>query len=238
MTVSLLALETSTRAGSIAVWEDGEITGSRMLDSPEQRPAQTLVAQIRELLQERKLRVTDLAGIAVSVGPGSFTGLRIGVVCAKTLTWAADIPVLAVDSLQVLAANVPDGVTHVDVLVPAQKGGLYVGTYTTVAGGMPVAVGDVNVQSGDIWCRERTAQHAVTGPGISRFRKVFADQTRVLPEDLWTPQAGVVARIGADLLAAGKTADVWSLEPRYMKPSSAEEQWAQRENTEDPAANS
>ncbi|MFN5976898.1 MAG: tRNA (adenosine(37)-N6)-threonylcarbamoyltransferase complex dimerization subunit type 1 TsaB, partial [Planctomyces sp.] len=81
----LLAVETSGMTGSLALSADGQLLSERVLESEGRRHAQTLVSEVGLLLSGQGLTVGDLSAVAVSIGPGSFTGLRVGLVFAKTL---------------------------------------------------------------------------------------------------------------------------------------------------------
>jgi tRNA threonylcarbamoyl adenosine modification protein YeaZ len=99
----ILALETSTELGSCALWRDGVVT-ERFC--PEKQPhSETLLPLVRELLAESGVRIADLDAIAFGVGPGAFTGLRVACGAAQGLAVAADLPLVAVTSLETMAAQ-------------------------------------------------------------------------------------------------------------------------------------
>ncbi|HEU0137806.1 MAG TPA: tRNA (adenosine(37)-N6)-threonylcarbamoyltransferase complex dimerization subunit type 1 TsaB [Flavobacterium sp.] len=108
----ILNIETATRNCSVTIARDGEILSSREIAEQGYSHAEKLHVYIEEVLQEANCTPADLSAIAVSQGPGSYTGLRIGVSAAKGLCYALEIPLITVDTLQVLASqvHVEDGV--------------------------------------------------------------------------------------------------------------------------------
>jgi tRNA threonylcarbamoyladenosine biosynthesis protein TsaB len=221
--MNILGIDTSGREGSLALRCDGQCTGERSLAKTERRHAQTLVAEIDSLVRETGLEFTDLNGVAVSIGPGSFTGLRVGVTCAKTLAWATGCHVAAVDTLQVIAQNAPDDVDDVHVISDAQRGELFVGRYVRGNDGMFASVGEIEIVAVAGWCDQRTPDCVVTGPGLDKYADGFASSVRLLEPEQRLPSASIVARFGERQIGAGETADLWSLEPLYIRRSAAEE---------------
>jgi tRNA threonylcarbamoyladenosine biosynthesis protein TsaB len=108
----LLALETSGATAGIALWEGGVVAEARF--EHQRQLSRDLAARVAALLAEADWAPGSLAGVAVSVGPGSFTGLRIGVTTAKSLAYALDLPAVPVSTLAALAAEHP---AAADVLV-------------------------------------------------------------------------------------------------------------------------
>ena len=101
--MKLLALDTSTEYLSLALWIDGETRARDLLAG--QQHSQLILPMLAELLRENQLTLSDLDGIAFGAGPGSFTGLRIGMATAKGIAFAAGKPLWAVSSLAALAAS-------------------------------------------------------------------------------------------------------------------------------------
>ncbi|MDB5335677.1 MAG: gcp 2, partial [Planctomycetaceae bacterium] len=127
----ILALETSGFGGSIALLDDERVLGERILDA-QRRHAQTLVPEIQSLLQAYNRKSAECELIAVSTGPGSFTGLRVGITCAKTMAYATGAKVAAVPTFPCLAAGCSDDVDRVQVIMNAQRQELFVGRFQRV----------------------------------------------------------------------------------------------------------
>ena len=218
-----LGMETSGRAASVALCSDGKILEERWLDRHGRRHAQTLVAEIDRLTRESEIRLRDLDAVAVSIGPGSFTGLRIGVTCAKTLAYATGCQVAGVDTLLCIAENSPADVAELFVISDAGRGELYAGHYARGDDGFYVRDGEIVIVSAGPWCSGRAAGDVVSGPGVDKYANELPAAVRQLEPPLRLPRAGVVARLGERRILAGRADDLWPLEPFYLRPSAAEE---------------
>ncbi len=109
----ILALETTDTAGGVALCEGDKIVASRALE-PERRSAQTLAPAIRDVLRGVGWKPSDVAIVAVAVGPGSFTGLRVGLTTAKVFAWSVGARLVAVDSLDAIAEEQPDSRVEIE----------------------------------------------------------------------------------------------------------------------------
>ena len=218
----ILGIETSGRTAAIALLRDRELLAEARLAATGRRHAQTLVAEIDRLFRERELRLRDCEAVAVSIGPGSFTGLRIGVMCAKTLAYANGCPIAAIDTLQAIAENSPEDVSEVYVASDAQRGEWYVGRYRR-SGEEFARVGDVSIVDAAAWCGGRSAGDVVTGPAVSAGVPLLPGRCRVLDGVHGEPRAEAVARLGLSRIRGGLASDVWGLVPCYLRRSAAEE---------------
>src|SRR5262245_60606931 len=124
-----LGIESAGPAGSVALARGEELIAERTLDRSGPRHAANLVVEIDALVRGAGRKIRDCELVAVSIGPGSFTGLRVGVVCAKTLSYALGCSLVAVDTLESIAENSPAEVSDVFVLSDAHRGELYAGQY-------------------------------------------------------------------------------------------------------------
>ena len=218
----LLALDTSGMAGSIALARDGVLLAERSLAQAGRRHARTLVAELASLFVECGSSPDQCEAIAISVGPGSFTGLRVGVVCAKTFAYATGCQLTPVDTFEAVATGVPAEVHEVAVIDLAQRGELFVGEYHRTADRWE-RVGEITIEPAEAWAAARRPELHVVGPGLARLRGSLFPEAACLPVEYDTPQARHVATIGARQLRDGRTVDCWSLEPFYLRRSAAEE---------------
>jgi tRNA threonylcarbamoyladenosine biosynthesis protein TsaB len=219
-----LALETSGPLGSVAVVESGHVLREKSLELGRQH-GQSLIPAIRDALAECGRRAKDCELVAVSVGPGSFTGVRVGVVCAKTLAYAARCQLAAIDTLHAVACNSPADVDLVKVVGSAQRGDLITATYARNAEGSWVSQSGMNVVSAESWLAGLQAQDTVSGPGVDKVAALIADRCRVLDAEFRIPRAVWIAHLGVQAADAGTTNDFWAVEPLYFGRSSAEVQW-------------
>ena len=221
--MNILAVETSGREGSIALYRPGQETIEHLLATEGRRHAQTLVADADALLGSQQLGPKDTNCVAVSIGPGSFTGLRVGVVFAKTFGWINKCPVVAVHTFDAIAAQVIETGSHIVVVGDAQRGELFFCDYTRSDRGTEPA-SEVQILSVAA-VRERLHPDTVlTGPGLAKLRDQFEDDVCTIADPTrWIPRASTVAQLGAVALNTGKIADPWKLEPLYIRRSAAEE---------------
>lgn len=221
--MKLLGIDTSGREGTLALRVDGQTVGDRSLSQTGRRHAQTLVAELDALLQEAGLEYSELNAVAVSIGPGSFTGLRVGVACAKTLAWATGCQIVAVDTLQVIAQNSPADIAEVQVISDAQRNDLFVGRYIRGNDGLFTPNGNIEIAPAHSWCGGRPSGSVVTGPGLLKYAAEFKNSIRQLDSTCWQPRAANVCLLGEQQFADDITADMWTLEPLYIRRSAAEE---------------
>ncbi len=228
MTSVTLGIETSGLAGLVALRRDGVLLEERELEHTRRRHAQTLILELQTLLRNHKLSPTDVGIAAVSHGPGSFTGLRVGIVVAKTFAYATGCRLIAVDTFAAIAEAADESVTSLSVVSDAQRQQLFVGEFARNEASQvferPPAI---SIADADAWCEslaDRTASDfAIAGPVLSRLQEYLPPESRQLPEPDWQPKAAAVAAIADRLAATEQIANPFDLEPFYLRKSSAEE---------------
>ena len=220
-----LGIETSSRAGSIALRRDGQLVSERNL-TLDRRHAQSLIPELQQMLGDSGVRPLDLDVIAVSIGPGSFTGLRVGVVCAKTLGYASGRAVAAIGTLEAVAANSPPDAQRVQVVSDAQRRELFVGEYVRESQtGRWSLARPITIIPGEVWLAALAVDAVVSGPGLEPWATEAAARCRVLAPELWIPRAAVIAELGEQTHRAGGLVDAIGLQPFYLRKSAAEEKW-------------
>jgi tRNA threonylcarbamoyladenosine biosynthesis protein TsaB len=222
-----LSVETSGQSGMLALRRDGELIEECELEHARRRHAQTLVAEAKSLLQRNQTQATDIDLVAVSIGPGSFTGLRVGVVFAKTFAFATAAKIVAVDTLHALALAAPESVCHVSAVSDAQREQVFVGNYKRISGNQWQRNSDIVIQDNKDWIAQSAESEsdsfAVTGPALEKIADEIAVGVNVLSVSHWHPRAAHVGIIGEQLAAANEFADAHALEPFYLRKSAAEE---------------
>ncbi len=225
MSLLTLGVETSGLIGAVVLRRDGESIESVTLQQAGRRHAQTLVSEVDALLRRANVKAKQLQVVAVSIGPGSFTGLRVGVVFAKTLAYAIGCRLIAVDTFHAIAAASPHDVTEVFVVSDAQRGELFVGRYsradTATVDTSPIRQGEILIEPADSFCR-RAGEIAVSGPSAATLPPTM----RVLAAEFHLPRAELIAALGEQQALAGEQSDLWGLEPFYLRRSAAEEKAA------------
>ena len=217
----ILGIETSGLGGGVALCRDDACIAESALQEAPRRHARTLVGQIEQMFKQVNVRIDELDAVAVSIGPGSFTGLRVGVVCAKTLAYVLNRPLTAVDTLQAIAENSPPEIDRVSVISDAQRGDIFVGTYAR-SGSAWTCEAAPTIVAAQAWLADRRPDEVVLGPGLAR-EAALPLGCRRLPEAASIPAARVVARIGIRQVERGLLADCVTLEPFYLRRSAAEE---------------
>jgi len=234
MAPRLLIMETSHRVGVVALACGDAIVGERTLDES-RRHARDLAPAIHELLQAQGWRARDLDGVIVSRGPGSYTGLRVGIMSAKTLAFATACPLIAIDTFDAVAfpwrqdsdpaetGNRQDrnlAATNLDVIADAQQNNVYVKRFGAHPETLTILPLDMWLESAFAW------NVAVTGPGLEVFAPRLPPELKVLPRETWHARPESLLALGLARLQKGERDDPIAVEPLYLRASSAEEKWA------------
>lgn len=265
MRKTLLALETSGRSGSVAILcadTEAKLVSSPRLSSegfsitielldPEWGSARTLAPAIDRLLRRMELKPASIDGIALIQGPGSFTGLRVGVATAKAMAYALRIPIVAVDGLDTIAHQVAQSQGQTVsfpllAVVDAYRGQSFVAQYfiesgrvrtvqsTSVEDHHAIAQRVSDWLSSDAGSMRGSQPLVVAGPGAAKLKKSLegASKTTALMSETvcWIsdgiaiPMANTVAFLGWERwIHQGQTEDVFGFLPRYYRSSAAEE---------------
>jgi tRNA threonylcarbamoyladenosine biosynthesis protein TsaB len=227
-TPRLLILETSGRAGQVALAQANTLVAVRHLDQA-RRHARDLTPTVADLLREQGWRPRDLEGVIVSRGPGSYTGLRVGIISAKTLAFATGCVLLGIDTFHAIALQAPAEVLRLAVLADAQQDKIYVQTFRRTENGFTPS-DPLRVRPFAEWLADREPDSWVTGPGLHKWEKDIPAGIRVIETKFREPQPEALLRLGLARYQAEEQDDPSTLEPLYLRPSSAEQQWRQRED--------
>lgn len=228
MTPRMLIVETSGRAGQVALAEGVELVQLRNLDET-RRHAADLAPAVADMLTTQSWKPRDLAAVIVSRGPGSYTGLRVGIMSAKTLAYAVGCKLLAIDTFAAIALQAPPGAAKVDVIADAQQDKIYVQRFERDAPARWSASSALAIQPFPEWLDHFSqCDHLdvwVSGPALSKLRDRLPTHCHVVDLEYWNPRAESLLRLGLERFQAGASDDIWSVEPLYLRPSSAEQNW-------------
>jgi len=221
----ILAVETSSRTGSIALGDQDALLVERTFSGPFRHSGE-LFPLLRDLLGDLQATPDDLGQVFLSRGPGSFTGLRIAVTLAKAMHLARGVRIVAVDTLDVIAANVPlaDHVPQVIAAVlDAKRNHFFAAGYRWTAQrgspGWEKTLDDSLMTASQIldWCGASGAETGLLGDGLLYHLHAFeAAQVRILDPTVWSPRASNVYRLGLQKARAGQFEDPLGLTPFYM----------------------
>jgi tRNA threonylcarbamoyladenosine biosynthesis protein TsaB len=227
--VYVLALETSGRTGSIALLESAAgvviVIEERNLPQGE-RTARSLLPSIQRLLADHGRRAADMEFVATTTGPGSFTGLRIGVVAAKTLAYAVGAKLVGVHTLAAMAANIDVQPGPVWTILDAQREELFAARFEQGVDLAAVAAPPTEILSIAEWLARLQLGDAVAGPPLAKLRERVPVGVDVVDEALWQPSAAATGRLAIELANRGVTTPPLELVPHYYRRSAAEEKAA------------
>lgn len=219
----VLAIETSGRVGSIALAERGEIVAVE--DFPHGlKHAAEIIPIIDRLCRSKNWGPKDLEQLYVSAGPGSFTGLRIGITLAKTLAFATGVKLVAVPTVRALAENAPAEVNHLVIVLDAKRDQIFTARFERVRDQW-VEREPAHLDSLTAMLERSPRPVNLLGEGIPYHEKfVNADPNVVLtPPELWSARAVAVFKIGMEMASRGEFANPDQLTPIYIRKPEAQE---------------
>ena len=226
-----LAIDTSTTAAGIAVVDEHGLLADYTVNDNNTH-SQKLVPMLQELLKSLNMTIADMDILAAVTGPGSFTGLRIGVTTIKSLAYAAQKPVAGITSLDALAntAAVPDD-TLICPMLDARNNQVYTALYKPHNGLAANLTGYMGVHVSELvrHIEEKKANVIFTGNGAALHRDFLkielGDRCLFMPDFALLKMAASAARMALSLALRGETADCYELTPFYLRPSQAEREF-------------
>jgi len=223
--LKILGIETSTRAASVAVVSEDKILAEVIQESRSPH-SETLQVQIEEVLKNSGV-ADKIDAVAVSIGPGSFTGLRIGLAAAKVLAYAWKIKIIGVPTLQAMAFNFPTEAVTVLPLIDAQKNRAYVQQFKNF---LPQTEIEVRAIAEIVTSAEKIEGEVfLCGDILHKIKVALPENVKIAPANLKMPRASNVALCGKFLLDAGSEDNLMNLEPLYVRRSEAEVLWEKRQ---------
>ena len=224
----ILALETTEKFGSVALL-DGKHVLEEITLPKDRRSSQTLHPALQTLFEKTQTAPQDVSVVAVVVGPGSFTGLRVGVTAAKVFAYTTGAKVIALDTFETVATAAPPHADVISVGVDAQRGEVVAAVLRQTASGSLETIEEPKIITvGDWWKHaEQYDDVFFTGPALERWREKAPSHLLLAEEADWLPKASVAGKLAAQRITSEtftETCDnVWSLLPTYSRLSAAEE---------------
>lgn len=215
-----MGIETATAVAGVALVDGTGLLAERAVQRPMQA-LEWLAPAIHGLLDDLGLGPEAVEGVAVSVGPGSFTGLRVGIATAVGWARAHGLPACGVPTLEALAAAVAGEV--VGVVADAKRGEVAGALFCRREGQLVRAVEEMVAPPQEVATAFREAQElagrcVLVGDGLSRWGDMIRTSlpgARVAPEVLWAPRAAMVAWLGRQRLVEGRAESLTAIQPRY-----------------------
>jgi tRNA threonylcarbamoyladenosine biosynthesis protein TsaB len=223
----LLAIETATRVCSVALARGGELIALRS-DDDARLHSERLLPMIDALLGGARVRLADVEAFSLSIGPGSFTGLRIGLATVKAFALMDARPVAAVSTLAALCASAAESAASggpVAALLDARRGAAYAACVSRAGLARADALADCVLTPPELAARLPRGARVVVGEGAQEIAAQLAarrpDLALLALPDLGASAASI-ARLGAQLLAEGAGSDAATLVPTYLRRAEAE----------------
>ena len=234
--MKILAFETSAKAASVALLEDGKLLGESYQNTGLTH-SQTLMVMAEDMLKACNLTVKDVDAVAVAAGPGSFTGVRIGVAAAKGFAWGGNIPCYGVSTLEAMTRNlgVYDG--YVVPAMDARRNQVYTAIFEVQQGKLTRLEEDMAISLEELKEKLKKCGKPVflVGDGATLCYNALIEEVSglVLPAEHRMHQRAAGVALAAQALAdAGEAGNGAELTPNYLRLSQAERERAARENRE------
>ncbi len=239
--MKILALESSGLVASVAVWEDHKIIGEFSTNFKKTH-SQTLLPMLDKVVQMLELKLEEIDAIAVSKGPGSFTGLRIGSATAKGLGLALDKPLIGVPTVDALAYNLYGTKRLICPMMDARRAQVYTGLYTFEGGQFKIVCPQKACSLEEIaeQINALGKETILLGDGVPVYEKMIKDMLHVpysmAPAHLAYQRAGALASLAAIYFEEGKTETAKAFKPDYLRVSQAERELMEKDKSYRPQA--
>jgi len=226
--MKVLGIDTSTSCGSVGLIDDGEVISDYLLNIPVTH-SERLLGAIEFILRETRCPIGNVDGWAISIGPGSFTGLRIGVSTVKGLAFATGKPVAGVSTLDVLASQVTPTSHLICPILDARKKEVYTAFYRYEGGNFLKRQSNYQAIRPEDLVKKIKEHTIFLGDGLKTYGDFLLNSLPSLaifpPVPLNISHGSMVAKLGSEFLQKGECLDLSNFTPLYIRPSEAEMKW-------------
>jgi len=230
--VKILGIDTSTTCGSIGLIHDENVISEYLLNLSITH-SERLLDAIDLVLGRTRCALADLDGFSISLGPGSFTGVRIGVSTVKGLAFAVQKPVVGASTLDVLASQVSPTPYLICPIIDARKGEVYAAFYRYEEFKHLKRLSEYQAIRPEVLSGMLKEPTIFLGDGAIKYEDDLKNSLKSLalfsPAALHIPHGSAVARLGAELLMRGEVLDLATFSPLYVRLSDAEIKWQQNQ---------
>ncbi len=228
----IMALDSSTPVAGVALLRDGVLL-KEIFCNYNKKHSETMLPMINQALSECECSLNDVDAVAVTCGPGSFTGLRIGLATAKGLCMSRNIPLIAISTLEVLAHNIVRNQALVGTILDARKNEIYMSLFD-VSGEFPQELMPCCAGNPDYFAQEANGfldkmhkeQIILLGDGVLTYsclwEQFWPQQWIKAPSHLLLPRASALASLAIDRYVRADFQDPLQLQPQYLRESEAE----------------
>ena len=232
----ILAFETSAKAASVALLENGKLLGESYQNTGLTH-SQTLLQMAEDLLKTCGKTAKDVTAVAVAAGPGSFTGVRIGVAAAKGFAWGGEIPCVGVSTLEAMAENLGAWEGTVVPTMDARRSQTYTAIFRVEEGKCKRMIEDCAISYAELGEKLNSCKKPIflVGDGAEICYNTLQETVPGLvlpPEHRRHQRATGVALVAGKTLAAGERPDGGSLKPNYLRLSQAERERLEKQKKE------
>lgn len=222
----VLGMETATESGGVALVSENEVLAEYLLNNIRGH-AEHVLRGIDQILTDTGRSLEECGAIAVSIGPGSFTGLRIGVSTAKALAWAIQKPIMGISTLQALTCNLPFTSDFICPMLDARRKEVYTALYQRVEGKLILLIQEKAISPlAMIGQLDRSKKTIFVGNGARVYEKMireeFGKRAEFAPSYHNYPRASTIASLGLERLALQQFDRAETLVPTYLRLSDAE----------------
>ncbi|RJQ38279.1 MAG: tRNA (adenosine(37)-N6)-threonylcarbamoyltransferase complex dimerization subunit type 1 TsaB [Nitrospiraceae bacterium] len=234
--MKILAIDTSTMLGGIALMDDSSASGGSGSLIAESRlnvkstHSERLMTEIEHCLKQSGVKISDIDVFAVAAGPGSFTGLRIGLSTVKGFSYATGKPIVSVPTLEALAWNFPYSRYPVCTMLDARKKEVYAALFKWEGQNLIRLIGETSAKPEEFMRNSLSAAHderfILAGEGVEIYRdkiiEVMGEKAVFASPEKTVPSPANIAVLGLRKAKAGEFSDPVSLTPIYIRKSEAE----------------
>ncbi len=231
--MNILSFDTSTRSASVALMMDGVLVGEILIND-KRTHSQKLMPMLESLMSLADISIDDIDLLAVCVGPGSFTGIRIAVATVKAISHAKNLPIVAINSMENIAFNVMDSSKKIVSILDAQAGNVYCGIYRSVEDNNYSVVEDVDVISLEQLANRlecSSENYIIVGEALDKYReKLNFDNVEFASPDKNVSRSSALCSIAKIKYDKGLDIyDCYTILPKYLRKSQAEMQYDEKQ---------
>jgi len=227
--LTVLALDTSSKVVSIAIVSSESLMAEHFTEVKEGSCSEILMPLIDRVIKGSGLTVGDIDGFGVGCGPGSFTGLRIGIGTIKGLAFACRRPVVGISSMDAISMNVPYTERPICSMIDARMGEVYAAIYRFDNGKTIKRVTDIMAVHPQILIDKIKEDTLFLGSGAILYSAIIEEalesRAEFLAEELSFPRASVIGRLAQKEIFMGHGMEAGDILPLYIRPSQAELKW-------------
>ena len=232
--MKIIGIDTSTRFCSLGLIEEASVLIEYTLNNSQKKHSSILIPTIKNILEMMDLTLQDIDGIAVSLGPGSFTGLRIGLGVAKGLSYARSLPLMGIPTLDALAFSFKEIPCLICPILDAKKEEIYHAVFRGGGGNLNKVMDYKCEDINSLLVRLSSLKEKIIflGEGIIKYREIIKERigqdALFIDPQLVLPRGANVAFLGLEKLKIGKEDNIFTLSPLYLRKSEAEIAWEKK----------